>query len=124
MTEALVCARQRPPQFPLRPYNGHLLLPSASNDSESRGERKLPGALALTCLWLARWPRAGGRLPRGRSPRPRSFVMTLCPIALAVGCKKCPIFSFCPVKSVIGDQDQKEEEKPAPKPKAMGGRMG
>jgi hypothetical protein len=29
--------------------------------------------------------------------------MTLCPIALAVGCKKCPIFAICPVKSVIGD---------------------
>jgi hypothetical protein len=30
--------------------------------------------------------------------------MTLCPIAIAVGCKKCPVFSVCPVKSVIGDQ--------------------
>jgi hypothetical protein len=30
--------------------------------------------------------------------------MTLCPIALAVGCKKCPAFSVCPLKSVIGDQ--------------------
>ena len=30
-------------------------------------------------------------------------MMTLCPIALAVGCKKCPAFSFCPVKGVIGD---------------------
>jgi hypothetical protein len=29
--------------------------------------------------------------------------MTLCPIALAVGCKKCPVFKICPVKSVIGD---------------------
>jgi hypothetical protein len=29
--------------------------------------------------------------------------MTLCPIALAVGCKKCPIFAVCPVKTVIGD---------------------
>jgi hypothetical protein len=29
--------------------------------------------------------------------------MTLCPIAIAVGCKKCPIFAACPVKSVIGD---------------------
>ncbi len=29
--------------------------------------------------------------------------MTVCPIALAVGCKKCPIFAVCPVKSVIGD---------------------
>ena len=44
--------------------------------------------------------------------------MVLCPIALAVGCKKCPIFSFCPVKTVIGDQ--KEAEKPAPK--APGGK--
>ncbi len=29
--------------------------------------------------------------------------MTLCPIALAVGCKKCAVLSVCPVKSVIGD---------------------
>ena len=38
--------------------------------------------------------------------------MTLCPIALAVGCKKCPAFSVCPLKSVIGDY-QKPEEKQA-----------
>ena len=30
--------------------------------------------------------------------------MTICPIAIAVGCKKCPIFSICPAKSIIGDQ--------------------
>jgi hypothetical protein len=29
--------------------------------------------------------------------------MTLCPIALAAGCKKCPAFSVCPLKSVLGD---------------------
>lgn len=29
--------------------------------------------------------------------------MVLCPVALAVGCRKCPIFKVCPVKSVIGD---------------------
>lgn len=29
--------------------------------------------------------------------------MTLCPIALAVGCQKCPAFKVCPVKSIIGD---------------------
>jgi hypothetical protein len=29
--------------------------------------------------------------------------MTLCPIAIAVGCKKCPLFAVCPVKSIIGD---------------------
>jgi hypothetical protein len=34
----------------------------------------------------------------------RGFAMTLCPIALAVGCKKCPAFSICPLKTVIGDQ--------------------
>ena len=30
--------------------------------------------------------------------------MTICPIAIAVGCKKCPMFSICPAKSIIGDQ--------------------
>ncbi len=29
--------------------------------------------------------------------------MTVCPIALAVTCKKCPAFSACPLKSVLGD---------------------
>ena len=29
--------------------------------------------------------------------------MVLCPVALAVGCKRCPVFSICPAKSVIGD---------------------
>jgi len=35
--------------------------------------------------------------------------MTLCPIALVVGCKKCPAFSVCPVKGVIGDYRKEEE---------------
>jgi hypothetical protein len=35
--------------------------------------------------------------------------MTLCPIALVVGCKKCPAFSICPLKSVIGDYRKEEE---------------
>lgn len=30
--------------------------------------------------------------------------MTLCPIALAVGCPKCFAFSVCPLKTIIGDQ--------------------
>ena len=42
--------------------------------------------------------------------------MTLCPIAIAVGCKKCPAFSVCPVKSSIGDY--KPEEKDAEKKSA------
>jgi hypothetical protein len=29
--------------------------------------------------------------------------MTLCPIALAAGCNKCPAVAICPLKSVIGD---------------------
>jgi len=29
--------------------------------------------------------------------------MTLCPVALAIGCRKCPIVRMCPVKSLIGD---------------------
>jgi hypothetical protein len=41
--------------------------------------------------------------------------MVLCPVALAVGCKKCPIFNVCPVKSVIGDY-----RPDAPKGKASG----
>ena len=30
--------------------------------------------------------------------------MTLCPVAIAVGCPKCPIFKVCPAKTIIGDQ--------------------
>ncbi len=47
--------------------------------------------------------------------------MTLCPIALAVGCKKCPAFSVCPLKGVIGDYKEPEETKvqqQAEKPKS------
>ena len=29
--------------------------------------------------------------------------MVVCPIAIAIGCRKCPIFSVCPAKGVIGD---------------------
>ena len=42
--------------------------------------------------------------------------MTLCPIAIAVGCKKCPVFSVCPVKGIIGDvkPDDDASSKRAP----------
>ncbi|WP_296448724.1 hypothetical protein [Rhodoferax sp. UBA5149] len=40
--------------------------------------------------------------------------MTLCPIALAVGCQKCPVFKICPVKSLIGDMPKAKEEKDKP----------
>jgi hypothetical protein len=29
--------------------------------------------------------------------------MVLCPIAVAVGCRKCPVFNVCPAKAIIGD---------------------
>jgi hypothetical protein len=35
--------------------------------------------------------------------------MTLCPIALVAGCKKCPAFAVCPLKAVIGDYQEPEE---------------
>jgi hypothetical protein len=38
--------------------------------------------------------------------------MTICPIAIAVGCRKCPIFAVCPVKGVIGDY-RKVDDAPA-----------
>jgi len=47
--------------------------------------------------------------------------MTLCPIAIAVGCKKCPVFKICPLKGVIGDMPAVPEEQPKPKTKAGAG---
>jgi hypothetical protein len=35
--------------------------------------------------------------------------MVLCPVAIAVGCRKCPIFAVCPVKTIIGDQPSADE---------------
>jgi hypothetical protein len=37
--------------------------------------------------------------------------MTICPIAIIVGCKKCPAFSVCPLKTVIGDYVKQEKEQ-------------
>ena len=38
--------------------------------------------------------------------------MVLCPVAIAVGCRKCPILQICPVKGLIGDY-KKEVRSPA-----------
>jgi hypothetical protein len=35
--------------------------------------------------------------------------MTLCPVALLAGCKKCPAFTVCPLKGVIGDYQEADE---------------
>ncbi len=39
--------------------------------------------------------------------------MTLCPIAIIAGCKKCPAFSMCPLKTVIGDVPKTPDPNPA-----------
>jgi hypothetical protein len=41
--------------------------------------------------------------------------MTLCPIALVAGCKKCPAFSVCPLKNLIGDYREGEKTDTGPK---------
>ena len=41
--------------------------------------------------------------------------MTICPIALAVGCEKCPAFKFCPLTTILGDQEEKDEIDPSNK---------
>jgi len=35
--------------------------------------------------------------------------MTICPIAIVAGCKKCPAFKICPLKGVIGDMPSTPE---------------
>jgi hypothetical protein len=49
--------------------------------------------------------------------------MTICPIAIAVGCRKCPIFKLCPVKGLIGDMPD-ASAAPAKKPKAAAKKAG
>ena len=51
-----------------------------------------------------RWPAHGDK------------TMTICPIAIAVGCRRCPVVSICPVKSTLGDYKKDEPAAPAPKP--------
>ena len=49
--------------------------------------------------------------------------MTLCPVALAIGCKRCPIFAICPAKTLIGDyqpepkKSEQDKSKSGHKPK-------
>jgi hypothetical protein len=56
--------------------------------------------------------------PIGRklgAPNTRSRIMVICPVAIAVGCKKCPAFSVCPLKTTLGDY---KAPPPATKPPA------
>jgi hypothetical protein len=65
----------------------------------------------------ARYLRSGVD-PRLAERKSRRTEMTLCPVALAVGCKKCPVFTVCPLKGVIGDYRKEDatEIKPPPDP--------
>lgn len=57
--------------------------------------------------------------------------MTICPIAIAVGCARCPAVKICPLKGVLGDakppeaaaapQDAKPARKASGKPAAKAG---
>jgi len=46
--------------------------------------------------------------------------MKICPIAIAVGCPKCPAFKVCPVKGTLGGY----VEEPAKKPSTSKGSHG
>jgi hypothetical protein len=52
-----------------------------------------------------------------REHQRRIHGMTLCPVALAVGCKKCPALSVCPLKGVIGDFKETSHAKAKPQAK-------
>lgn len=42
--------------------------------------------------------------------------MTVCPIAIVAGCRKCPAYSMCPLKGVIGDYKKEDDAAPAAAP--------
>ena len=50
--------------------------------------------------------------------------MTLCPIAAVAGCRKCPVFSICPLKGVIGDQKKASDAKSEPTTAGPGAKAG
>jgi hypothetical protein len=56
----------------------------------------------------------GRRIRRILTPHhDRGATMTLCPIAIVAGCKKCPAYSVCPLKTVIGDAPRSTDAKAA-----------
>lgn len=74
---------------------------------------RLPGQVCGLCKGLAAPCDYAAAFKKDRT-------MTLCPIAIVAGCKKCPAFGVCPLKGVIGDAPP-PGEKPgasAPAPKA------
>jgi hypothetical protein len=52
-------------------------------------------------------------LAAGPQANSQGATMTLCPIAVVAGCRKCPAFSICPLKTVIGDAPKPPPDKSA-----------
>jgi hypothetical protein len=73
-------------------------------------------ALAPGVLYTFMAESVASMAPLSGTDTQRRNEMTLCPVALAVGCKKCPAFGFCFLKGVIGDYKPEET-----KPKAQAG---
>jgi hypothetical protein len=52
--------------------------------------------------------------------------MVVCPVAIAIGCTKCPVFKICPAKGLLGnyraDADATQPLSPSGKARAKGPR--
>jgi hypothetical protein len=70
----------------------------------SQGAR-VENVLVMPFLGM-RQRRLGKVLPRGSAYHgrfiPQGGSMKICPVAIAVGCPKCPVFKVCPAKEIIG----------------------
>ena len=42
--------------------------------------------------------------------------MVVCPVAIAVGCRKCPLFKVCPAKGSLGGYVEALVKKVEPEP--------
>ena len=42
--------------------------------------------------------------------------MVICPVAIAIGCQKCPIVRVCPAKSIIGNYRAPDVDATQPLP--------
>jgi len=40
--------------------------------------------------------------------------MTVCPIAILASCKKCPAFTICPAKGILGDYKPQDNSQKSP----------
>jgi hypothetical protein len=49
---------------------------------------------------------------KGKKQQKRIQHMVICPIALAVHCKGCPLVKFCPAKSILGDYGKEAPDTP------------